>query len=76
MRTILVAAAVLAVAGLGQGANAVELRSPVIKQLYTCAQGVSRVSLQAPASCCDGQMKCAQFLSTTGVLKPMRDQRT
>ena len=74
MRTILVAA-VLAWAS-GHGANAVELRSPVIKQLYTCAQGVSRVSLPTPASCCDGQMQCAQFLSTTGVLKPVRDPRT
>ena len=74
MRIVLVAAALALVSG--HGANAVELRSPVIKQLYTCAQGVSRVSLAAPASCCDGQMQCAQFLSTTGVLKPTRDPRT
>jgi len=56
-------------------AAAVEYRTPVTKQLFTCATpGVSRVDLPAP--CCDGQLKCAQFLSTTGVLKQARDPRT
>lgn len=75
MRLVLVAAGVMALV-FGSGAQAVELRSPVPNQLYTCAQGVSRVSLQAPAPCCEGQLKCAQFLSTTAVLKTMRDPRT
>lgn len=73
MRTILVALGLLTAA---TAAQAVELRTPVTKQLYTCAQGMSRVSATAAAPCCDGQLKCAQFLSTTGVLKPMRDPRT
>lgn len=61
-------------------AIAVEYRTPVTKQLFTCAApglsrvGLSRVGLSAP--CCDGQLKCAQFLSTTGVLKTARDPRT
>lgn len=76
MRTVLVTAGLIAAVAAGAGAQAVELRSPVTKQLYTCAQGVSRVSLQTLAPCCEGQMRCAQFLSTTGVLKPQRDPRT
>jgi len=35
------------------------------------------VVLQAtPEPCCEGRLKCAQFLSTGGVLKSMRDPRT
>ena len=61
---------------MSMAAHAVEMRTPVTKQLYTCATGVSRVATIDPAPCCDGQLRCAQFLSTTGVLKAMRDPRT
>ena len=76
MRTAL-AAIVLTLCCVGS-TMAVEYRTPVAKQLYTCAAaGLSRVAIQvAPESCCDGRLRCAQFLSTGGVLKPMRDPRT
>lgn len=75
MRTVL---AVLAVVLVPVGsALAVEYRTPVTKQLFTCAGGsMSRVALRtSPARCCDGRLRCAEFLSTTGVLKPVRDPR-
>ncbi len=76
VRTIF-AGATLALAFMGS-AMAVEYRTPVTKQLFTCAGGgVSRVAApETPAPCCEGQLRCAQFLSTTGILKPMRDPRT
>ena len=76
MRTTL---AVFAMTLISVGsAMAVEYRTPVAKQLFTCASaGLSRVALQgAPEPCCEGRLKCAQFLSTGGVLKAMRDPRT
>lgn len=59
-------------------AAAVEYRTPVTKQLFTCAtSGLTRVAASSPpAACCEGQLKCAQFLSTTGVLQPWRHPRT
>lgn len=72
----------VATLALAFSAHAVEYRTPVTKQLYTCATtGVSRVAATnvpspTPAPCCDGQLKCAQYLSTTGILKPQRDPRT
>lgn len=75
--TLLAAAAALA---LAFPAHATEYRAPVSKQLFTCAlSGLSRVSdPPAPqaAPCCDGQLRCAQLLSTSGILKPLRDPRT
>ena len=65
---------------LAFSAHAMELRTPVGKQLFTCAtSGVSRVAAivdAMPAPCCEGQLKCAQFLSTTGIVKPRLDPRT
>ena len=65
---------------LAFSAHAVELRTPVTKQLFTCVtSGVSRVAAlvdAVPAPCCEGQLKCAQFLSTTGIVKPRLDPRT
>lgn len=59
-------------------AVAVEYRTPAAKQLFTCANaGLSRVVLPvAPEPCCEGRLRCAQFLATGGVLKAMRDPRT
>jgi len=76
MRTMLAAFA-MALISIGS-ACAVEYRTPVTKQLFTCAAtGLSRVAIRvAPEPCCEGRLKCAQFLSTGGVLKTMRDPRT
>lgn len=76
MRTVL---AVLAMGVVLVGsASAVEYRTPAAKQLFTCAaQGLTRVSTRtAPERCCEGSLKCAQFLATGGVLKAARDPRT
>lgn len=59
-------------------AVAVEYRTPVTKQLFTCsAEGLSRVAMPlAPEPCCEGRLRCAEFLSTSGVLRSVRDPRT
>ncbi len=63
---------------LPQSASAIDFQTPVTKHLYTCASpGVSRVALTAdPAACCEGQLKCAQFLSTQGLILSRRQPRT
>ena len=40
--------------------------------------GYSRVAATVadPADCCTGRLQCAQFLSTTTVVRPAHDQRT
>ncbi len=73
MKTFLLASALVLTSLTAQ---AIEMRTPVAKQLYTCATGVSRVLATASPPCCDGQLRCAQFLSTTGVLKLRPDPRT
>lgn len=76
MRTTFAALTLLLI--LAGPSAAVEYRTPAAQQLYTCAaDGLSRVAartVQAP--CCDGRLKCAQFLATGGVLKASRDPRT
>lgn len=76
MRTILAALA-LALLPLSS-TMAVEYRTPTAKQLFTCTTtGLSRVAVQVTSEpCCEGRLKCAQFLSTGGVLKSLRDPRT
>lgn len=76
MRMVLAALA-LGVTLIGP-ASAVEYRTPATKQLFTCAApGLTRVAIRlAPEQCCVGSLRCAQFLATGGVLKPMRDPRT
>lgn len=75
MRTISAALA-MGVILIGS-ASAVEYRTPATKQLFTCA-GASwlRVSARLPEPCCEGRLKCAQFLATGGVLRALRDPRT
>ncbi len=73
----------VAVAGMGQGVSqASELRMTVEKPHFTCegrGQMLSHVAYvpgeyqrkvvdDAPLPCCDGQIGCAQFLSTNTVL--------
>ncbi len=75
MRTVL-AALVIGVVLVGS-ASAVEYRTPAAKQLFTCAaEGRIRVSAQLPEPCCEGRLRCAQFLATGGVLRAARDPRT
>ncbi len=58
-------------------ASAVEYRTPAAKQLFTCtAEGWMRVSARLPEPCCEGRLRCAQFLATGGVLRAVRDPRT
>ena len=40
--------------------------------------GYSRVAATVanPADCCTGRLQCAQFLSTTTVVRPAHDHRT
>ncbi len=72
----------MAVAGMGQGATASELRMTVEKPHFTCegrgqllshvdyvpGQDQRKVIDEAPLPCCDGQIGCAQFLSTNTIL--------
>ncbi len=76
MRQVLAVAAVVLASCLPAGA--VEFQTPITKQLYTCAKpGLQRVAMTSePAPCCDGQLRCAQFLSTTGILQNRRIPRT
>ncbi len=41
-------------------------------------RGASRVAafVANPADCCTGRMQCAQFLSTTTVVRPAHDEHT
>lgn len=72
------------------GAQASELRMTVEKPHFTCqghGQLLSHASYipgeykraidddDAPLPCCDGQMGCAQFLSTTTILHPSHPLR-
>ncbi len=58
-------------------ASAVEYRTPAAKQLFTCtAGGWMRIAAQLPEPCCEGRLRCAQFLATGGVLRALRDPRT
>ena len=76
MRLVLAVAAALT--GFCLPAGAVEFQTQITKQLFTCAkpslQRIGATSETAP--CCDGQLRCAQFLSTTGILRNSRIPRT
>lgn len=56
-------------------ASAADLRMTVQKPHFTCegrTPGFDRVSYRpggAPLPCCDGQLGCAQFLSTTTIVR-------
>lgn len=68
----------VATLGLAASAHAAEIRIPVGKQLFTCAApGVARIStaVEPVAPCCDGKLKCAEYLSTTSVVKPPHRHR-
>ncbi len=73
MKTVLLASSLFA---LASAASALEIRTPAARQVYTCESGLSRVATAGAAPCCEGRLRCAQFLSTTSVLRPRRDPRT
>lgn len=74
----MIPAVMLMILGFVGPTLAVEYRTPVTKQLYTCAsEGWSRVAMPVtPEPCCEGRLKCAEFLSTGSVLRSLRDPRT
>lgn len=74
----MIPAVMLIILSVVGSAMAVEYRTPVTKQLYTCAyEGWTRVAMRTtPEPCCEGRLKCAEFLSTSGVLRALRDPRT
>ena len=86
MKTILAVSMMLSLTGIA--AQASELRMTVEKPHFTCegrsllshvayVPGAARrtVSDDAPLPCCDGQIGCAQFLSTNTILHPEHPQR-
>ncbi len=48
------------------------------ERCVTVGGGYSRVvaTVPDPQDCCTGKMQCAQFLSTTTLVRPAHDQRT
>ena len=78
------ALAAMVILGAASG-HAMEFRTSAHAGLYTCAKGLlSRVSTRAetsalldpPAPCCDGKLRCPQFLSTTTIVKAPHASRT
>ncbi|MDQ2764761.1 MAG: hypothetical protein M3Y22_15190 [Pseudomonadota bacterium] len=70
--------ATMVILGTASG-HAMQLRAPANAELYTCAKGpLSRVSTfpERPAQCCDGKLRCPQFLSTTTIVKAQHAFRT
>ena len=72
MRLILTAAVFAFVAAGAQAAPAPG------QNCIAVGQGVSRVAatVASPADCCTGRLQCAQFLSTTTVVRPAHDEHT
>ena len=87
MKKILAIPMLLAV--MATGAQASDLRMTVEKPHFTCdghgqllshvayvpGEYKQTVSDDAPLPCCDGQIGCAQFLSTNTVIRTDRPQR-
>ena len=74
MRQIAVAAVFALVAASAQaGAPASSAQSCIV--VGSGAQRVAAV-VANPADCCSGRLQCAQFLSTTTVVRPAHDPRT
>jgi hypothetical protein len=89
MKTIPTLPVLLAIIAFGatSQARASELRMTVEKPHFTCEgrgrllsqaafrPGQDRQPTDAPLPCCDGQIGCAQFLSTSTIVNPDRPQR-
>ena len=85
MTSSIVAAFVFASLGAASLGAATAGKSPAtaaphaqpVRSLYTCAEGLSRVAFAPqPASCCNGALSCPQLLSTAGLVKSRRANRT
>ena len=76
MKSILTAAALIMLSALP--ASAFQTRASGTPALYTCSGKVmSRVSITAKVvPCCEGQLKCPQYLSTELLVKPRLVPRT
>jgi hypothetical protein len=88
MKKFLIIPMLLAFAATGV-AHASDLRMTVEKPHFTCeGRGAllshvayvpgeyrQKIEADAPLPCCDGQIGCAQFLSTNTILHPDRPQR-
>ena len=59
-------------------ASAMELKTSATKSLFACeGSALSRVALrERPAPCCEGRMRCAQLLSTEGMVRTQGRSRT
>ncbi len=59
-------------------ASALELKTSATKSLFACEpSALSRVALrERPALCCDERMRCAQLLSTEGMIRTQGRTRT
>ena len=70
MRFVLVAVSLCAIASTAHAA------SPPLPSCLAMRSGVSRVAVTVadPAQCCNGRLRCAQFLSTNRVVRPANDQ--
>ena len=68
-------ATVFALAAVWTGADAATAAG---QSCVVVGQGMSRVAATVanPADCCTGRLQCAQFLSTTTVVRPAHDQHT
>ena len=87
LRFSVIAVASLAALGttaLSRPASAIDLRMTVQRPHFTCEGHVRHFSDvayrsgdagDAPLPCCDGQIGCAQFLSTNTVVRPPREYR-
>lgn len=72
-QTALAALLVLAAASAHAGAAPSSVQSCI-----AVGPGPQRVAAMVanPADCCSGRLQCAQFLSTTRIVRPAHDQRT
>ena len=54
------------------------VRAAPAQSCIAAGPGFSRVAATVanPADCCSGRLQCAQFLSTTTVVRPVHDQHT
>ena len=71
MKAIVVALALIASSG---AAHALELQRQA--DVTACVPGLWRASTEQPAPCCNGQRRCAQFLSTSRIVPRGMDPRT
>jgi hypothetical protein len=75
MRTALLTTATALLIFASEGAQA---RSAAPQLSSTCTTGLERVAAR-PADlvrCCEGQLRCAEFLSTTTIMRTRRERRT